>query len=327
MTAIRAYQLTEHDGRSIGRLENVELDQLGAGEVLMRTTYAGVNFKDALAGTGRAPIVKRFPCIGGIEAVGVVESSSADAYRPGDQVIVHGRGLGVDHDGGFAEYVRVPADWIVPIPPGLDMFETACLGVAGHTAAVAIDLMELNGLRPESGPVVVTGASGGVASLSIDMLAVAGYAVTAVSRRPENSDYLRKLGAQHVIPPPEQDARIKPLDTAEWAGAVDAAGGHVLAWVLSRMIPNGTVAAFGNAAGVRVNTTVMPFILRGVRLLGVNANTEPDLRRRLWNRLGSDLKPRHLTDISTPIGLTDLPDLLEQMADGQTRGRYVVCFE
>ncbi len=322
-----AYRLFKEGDTSRGQLVTTTLDELDLGDVVVRTAYAGVNFKDALAATGRAPIVRRFPCIGGIEAVGeVVESANAD-YPPGAPVILHGRGLGVSHDGGFAEYVRVPADWVVPLPAGLTMQEAAALGVAGHTAAVAIDLMERNGLAPERGPVAVTGATGGVASLSIDMLSGLGYEVAAVSRKPDGHDYLRSLGARQVIPAPAGDAPAKPLESTRWAGAVDAAGGHLLAWLLRTMAPNGTVACFGNAAGVELNTTVLPFILRGVRLLGVNADTEPDYRRQVWARLAGDLKPRHLAAITTSITLDDLPRLFERMADGQTTGRYVVRFD
>lgn len=323
----KAYRLFKEGDASRGQLVTTTLDELDAGDVVVRTAYAGVNFKDALAATGRAPIVRRFPCIGGIEAVGeVVESASAD-FPPGAPVILHGRGLGVSHDGGFAEYVRVPADWVVPLPAGLTMQEAASLGVAGHTAAVAIDLMERNGLAPERGPVAVTGATGGVASLSIDMLSGLGYEVAAVSRKSDSHDYLRSLGAQQMISAPASDAPAKPLESAQWAGAVDAAGGHLLAWLLRTMAPNGTIACFGNAAGIELHTTVLPFILRGVRLLGVNADTEPDYRRQVWARLAGDLKPRHLAAITTSITLDDLPRLFERMADGQTTGRYVVHFD
>ena len=323
----KAYRLFKEGDASRGQLVTTTLDELDAGDVVVRTAYAGVNFKDALAATGRAPIVRRFPCIGGIEAVGeVVESASAD-FPPGAPVILHGRGLGVSHDGGFAEYVRVPADWVVPLPAGLTMQEAASLGVAGHTAAVAIDLMERNGLAPERGPVAVTGATGGVASLSIDMLSGLGYEVAAVSRKSDSHDYLRSLGAQQMISAPASDAPAKPLESAQWAGAVDAAGGHLLAWLLRTMAPNGTIACFGNAAGIELHTTVLPFILRGVRLLGVNADTEPDYRRQVWARLAGDLKPRHLAAITTSITLDDLPRLFERMADGQTTGRYVGHFD
>lgn len=322
-----AYRLFKDGDVSRGGLVKTTLDKLDPGGLVIKTAYAGVNFKDALAATGRAPIIRRFPCIGGIEAVGEVIESASEDYPPGSAVIIHGCGLGVSHDGGFSEYVRVPADWAVPLPAGLDMQEAASLGVAGHTAAIAIDLMERNGLAPGRGPVAVTGATGGVASLSINMLSALGYEVVAVSRKPDSHAYLRSLGAQQVISAPTIDTPDELLASARWAGAVDAAGGHVLAWLLRTMAFNGTIASFGNAAGAELHTTVLPFILRGVRLLGVNANTEPDYRRQLWSRLGENLKPRHLAAISTLITLDELPKVLEQMADGLTTGRYVVRFD
>lgn len=322
-----AYRLLKESGVSRGSLIKTTLDELDSGDLVVKTAYAGVNFKDALAATGRAPIIRRFPCIGGIEAVGEVVESGSDAYQPGDAVILHGRGLGVSHDGGFSEYVRVPADWAVPLPTGLNMQEAATLGVAGHTAAVAIDLMELNGLTPERGPVAVTGATGGVASLSIDMLSGLGYEVAAVSRKTESHSYLRSLGARQVISAPASDASARPLESAQWGGAVDAAGGHMLAWLLRTMAPKGTIACFGNAAGIELHTTVLPFILRGVRLLGVNADTEPGHRRRVWARIAGDLKPRHLAVIATSITLDELPRVCELMAEGRTTGRYVVRFD
>lgn len=327
MSDFRAYRWVEDEGRSRGELARLSIDELDPGAVLIRTLYTGVNYKDALAATGKAPVIKRFPCVGGIEAVGEVLESSSPDFKPGDPVIVHGRGLGVQHHGGFAEYVRVPAEWVVPLPEGLSMEEAAVMGVAGHTAALAIDLMEHNGLMPGKGPVAVSGATGGVASLAIDMLAGAGYEVVAVSRKAEQEAYLRSLGATEIVPTPDASSPARPLESARWAGAVDAAGGHVLAWLLSGVKPGGAVACFGNAAGIELNTTVLPFILRGVRLLGVNADTEPEERRRLWHRMATDLKPRHLDSAVNRIGLDELPAVLQRMADGQSVGRHVVCFQ
>ncbi len=327
MAGFPAYRIFDEDGRVGGRIVELDVDDLDQGDVLIRTRYAGVNYKDALAGTGRAKVLRRYPCVGGIEAVGTVAASRSGQFREGDAVIVHGRGIGVAHDGGFSSYLRVPADWVLALPTGLTMLEAATLGVAGHTAAIAIDAMEVNGLRPDRGPVAVTGGTGGVASLAIDMLDGLGYEVTAVSRKPDADEYLRKLGARQVMPTPEPAAPAKPLERAIWAGAVDSAGGHVLGWLLRTMAPNGTVASFGNAAGVDLHTTVLPLILRGVRLLGINADTEMPYRRAIWERLATDLKPRHLSDIVTTIALQELPDLMIGMIEGRTRGRHVVAFE
>lgn len=322
-----AYRLTEQpDGSSRGRLVETRLDDLDDGNLVIKTAFAGVNYKDALAGNGVAKVMQRLPCNGGIEAVGTVVESGSEAFNEGDHVIVHGRGLGVKHDGGFSAYIRVPADWVIHLPGNLSMLEAATLGVAGHTAALAIDMMETNGLTPERGAVAVTGATGGVGSLAIDMLAGRGYEVVAVTRKIESESYLRKLGAARIVTTPEFEANPKPLESATWAGAIDAAGGHVLAWLLRTMAMKGTIATFGNTAGVELHTTVLPFILRGVRLLGVDGNTDIPYRKKIWAREATDLRPRHLGEIGNVIGLDDLPGLLDRMIAGISRGRHVVAF-
>ena len=324
----KAYRLFEQaDGSSCGRVVETCLGDLDDGDLVIETAFAGVNYKDALAGNGAAKIMQRLPCNGGIEAVGRVVESGSSAFKAGDRVIVHGCGLGVKHDGGFSAYVRVPADWVIHLPAGLSMLEAATLGVAGHTAALAIDLMEANGLRPEAGPVAVTGATGGVGSLAIDMLAGRGYEVVAVTRKAEAEPYLRALGAARIVPTPSMDANPKPLESGTWAGAIDAAGGHVLAWLLRTMAKNGTVATFGNTAGIELHTTVLPFILRGVKLLGVDGNTEIAYRKKIWAREATDLRPRHLGEIASVIGLDALPALFDRMIAGTSRGRHVVAFK
>ncbi len=324
----RAYRLSaEPDGSSRGQIVDTCLDELDAGDLVIKTAFAGVNYKDALAGNGVAKVMQRLPCIGGIEAVGRVISSTSKDFAVGDAVVVHGRGIGVKHDGGLAEYVRVPAEWVVHIPAGLSLLEAATLGVGGHTAAIAIDMMEANGLSPERGPVAVTGASGGVASLAIDMLAGRGYEVVAVTRRRESEAYLRKLGASRIVATPEKSERGKALEAGQWAGAIDTTGGHVLSWLLRTMKPHGTVATCGNTAGIELQTTVLPFILRGVRLLGIEGNTEIPYRKKIWDREASDLRPRHLSYIGGVITLEELPALFDRMIAGQSRGRQVVAFE
>jgi len=327
MDKFLAYKIFQDQALGQGRVTETALDELDSGDVVIKTAYAGVNYKDALAGRGAAKVIERFPCIGGIEAVGTVAASQCSTYREGDRVIVHGRGLGVKHDGGFSSYVRVPAEWIVPLPEGLDMYEAAVLGVAGHAAAVSIDLMELNGLSPGKGPVAVTGATGGAASLAIDMLSALGYEIAAVTRKTEAGDYLRKIGAARIIPAIEKIQKPRPLEKGEWAGAIDAAGGHILSWLLRTMLPNGVIAAFGNAAGIELHTTVLPFLLRGIRLIGVNSNTEIPYRRKIWQRLATDLKPRHAGDIAKKITLDALPDVMQRMLNGQITGRHIVAFD
>lgn len=326
--SFEAYRLTEQpDGSSRGKIVQTHLDDLDGGDLVIKTAFAGVNYKDALAGNGAARIMQHLPCNGGIEAVGTVVGSDNRAFKEGDRVVVHGRGLGVKHDGGFSAYVRMPADWAIHLPAGLSMLEAATLGVAGHTAALAIDMMEANGLRPDAGPVAVTGATGGVGSLAIDMLAGLGYEVVAVTRKAEAESYLRGLGAARIVATPSMDANPKPLESGTWAGAIDATGGHVLAWLLRTMAKNGTVSTFGNTAGIELHTTVLPFILRGVKLLGVDGNTEISYRKKIWVREATELRPRHLGKIASVIGLDDLPALFDQMIAGGSRGRHVVAFK
>ena len=324
-----AYRLNQqHDGSSRGQIVETSLEALDEGEVIIKTAFAGVNYKDALAGNGVAKVMQRLPCNGGIEAVGIVVTSASKAFDVGDAVIVHGRGLGVKHDGGFSAYVRVPADWVIRLPKTLTMLEAATLGVAGHTAALAIDMMEANGLTPNRGPVAVTGATGGVGSLAIDMLAGRGYEVVAVTRKAgaEAETYLRKLGAARILATPEHNTNPRPLESGLWAGAIDATGGYVLAWLLRTMKTHGTIATFGNTAGIELQTTVLPFIIRGVRLLGVDANTDIPQRKKVWEREATDLKPRHLAEITTLIELNELPALLDRMIAGSSHGRNVVAF-
>ncbi|MEW6638018.1 MAG: oxidoreductase [Actinomycetota bacterium] len=321
----RAYRIFEEDGRSAGRLTEVAADELGSGGLLIRAAYSSVNYKDALAATGAGKVVRRFPLVGGIDVAGVVDESSDGRFREGDRVLVTGYGMSEDHDGGYSEWVRVPADWAVQIPPGLDEWEAMALGTAGLTAALAIHKLELNGLRPENGPVAVTGATGGVGSLATDMLAGLGYEVTAITGKRQEHGYLRRLGAASVLSRDSIRSEGRPLEKALWAGAVDSVGGEMLSWLTRTTMRHGSIAAFGNAGGAELHTTVMPFILRGVNLLGVNSGYFPtDLRRRLWERLAGDLRPRHLREITRTIDLDDLPDAFDRLLAGAVRGRIVV---
>jgi putative YhdH/YhfP family quinone oxidoreductase len=326
MATFKAYRIFNEDGKVHARLVEMTLDELDAGEVVFRTAFSSVNFKDALAGTGAGKIIRRFPCVGGVDAAGTVTSSTDARFKEGDAVICTSYDFGVSHDGGYAEYVRVPADWVVPLPKGLSLFEAMALGTAGYTAGLALERMEHDGLAPANGPVIVNGATGGVGSVAIDILAATGYHVVALTGKEAESDYLKRLGAKEVMLRSRLDlSKIKPLDKATWAGAVDNLGGDVLAWLASTMQVGGTLASVGLAAGHTLNTTVMPFILRGVSLLGIDSvNTPMALRRRVWERLGSDLKPRHLTDMVTTVTLEDLPGVFDKILKAQMRGRTVV---
>jgi len=326
MSALRAYRIFNEDGKVISRFVDMKLEDLDPGEVVVKVAYSSVNYKDALAATGAGKIIRRFPCIGGVDLAGTVFESSSPGFKKGDAVIATSYELGVAHDGGYAEYCRVPAGWVVPMPKGLDLFEAMALGTAGFTAGLAVERMEHEGLKPANGPVIVTGATGGVGSVAVDILAGAGYRVVALTGKEAESDYLKKLGAQEIMLRSSLDlARIKPLDKATWAGAVDNLGGDVLSWIASTMQVGGTLASIGLAASHQFNTTVMPFILRGVSLLGVDSvNIPMDLRRKVWQRLGSDLKPRHLKNMATTIAFSELPEVFDRLLKAQARGRTVV---
>ena len=328
MKTFRAFRIFEENGKSGGRIVDLSLDDLDPGEVVIRTHYSGINYKDALAATGAGKVIRRFPCVGGVDVSGVVESSQDARFRVGDQVLVTGYDMGVAHDGGFAEFTRVPADWVVPLPAGLSLFEAMALGTAGFTAALAIHRMEQNELSPNKGKVIVTGATGGVGSLGIRMLSQLGYHVVALTGKPAEQDYLRSLGASEVLLRNEIDfASKRPLEKALWAGALDAVGGETLAWLTRTMQQNGAIACFGNAGGLELHTSVFPFILRGVKLLGVDsAATEMPLRKQMWQRLAGDLHVDKIEQIAYRISLDELPDACAKLIAGGARGRSVVEF-
>ncbi|MBI3903325.1 MAG: oxidoreductase [Nitrosomonadales bacterium] len=320
------YRIVDENGKSSGRFVELSLDELDPGEVVIRVIYSGVNYKDALAATGAGKVIRRFPCVGGVDAAGVVESSLDARFKPGDAVIVTGYDMGVAHDGGFAEYARVPAGWVVPLPQGLSLFEAMALGTAGFTAALAIHRLEQNELSPGMGKVIVTGATGGVGSLAIAMLAQLGYHVVALTGKDSEHAYLKALGASEILPRSEIDLTdTRPLCKAQWAGALDAAGGATLAWLTRSMQQNGAIASFGNAGGAELHTTVYPFILRGVRLIGIDsAATAMPLREKLWQRLATDLHPHQMARSTRTISFTSLPQVFAAMLQGAAHGHTVV---
>jgi len=326
MAKFKALRIFNEDGKVVSLLVEMTLDELDAGEVVVRTAYSSINYKDALAATGAGKIIRRFPCVGGIDGSGTVVSSTDARFKAGDPVIATSYDIGVAHDGGYAEYMRVPAGWVVPLPKGMSLFDAMALGTAGYTAGLAVVRMEHDGLKPANGPVIVTGATGGVGSIAIDILAGAGYHVVALTGKPAQAQYLEGLGAREVMLRSALDlAKIKPLDKASWAGAVDNLGGEVLAWLASTMNVGGTLACIGLAASHTFNSTVMPFILRGVSLLGVDSvNTPMSVRQQVWERLASDLKPRHLQSIVTSVGLDATGPVFEKILKAQFRGRAVV---
>ncbi len=319
------YRIFEENGTTAARFVELTLDDLDPGEVVIETHYSSVNYKDALAATGAGKVIRRFPCVGGVDVAGVVVSSQDARFKPGDAVIVTGYDMGVAHDGGYAEYARVPADWVVPLPPGLTLFDAMALGTAGFTAALAIHRLEQNELRPENGKVIVTGATGGVSSLAIQMLAQRGYYVVALTGKTAEHEYLESLGASEILSRQELMMGTRPLEKAQWAGALDSVGGETLAWLTRTMQQYGAIASFGNAGGIELHTTVMPFILRGVRLIGVDSAATPmRLRREIWRRLATDLKPHQLTQVVHEVPFAELPQVFPQLLQGRQRGRTVI---
>lgn len=326
MSSFKAYRIFNENNKIAGSVAEITLDDLTPGEVVFKNSYSSVNFKDALAATGvGGKVIRKYPLVGGIDAAGVVVTSNDARFKAGDEVICTSYDFGVAHDGGFAEYCRVPADWVVPLPAGLSLLEAMTLGTAGFTAGLAIELLELNGLAPANGKVLVNGATGGVASLAIDMLAGKGYAVTAVTGKDSEHTFLQSLGAREILARGSLDMGTRPLEKPLWAAAFDSVGGEQLGWLTRTMNQNGLIASFGNAGGIELKTNVLPFILRGVRLIGVDsAATAMPLRRKVWQRLASDLKPRHLPEIANTITLNDLGSYFDQMLKGGIRGRAVV---
>lgn len=320
-----AFKVFDESGKISGRLVQVVLDELSEGAVVIKNSFSSVNYKDALAATGAGKIMRRFPLIGGIDAAGTVESSADSRFKVGDQVLVTGYDLGVAHDGGYAAYVRVPAEWVVPVPKGLSLFDAMAIGTAGFTAALSVVEMERNGLAPSNGPVIVTGATGGVGSIGVQCLAARGYDVTALTGKPQEEEYLRTLGAKHVLARGTLQMGTRPLEKAMWAGAVDPVGGATLAWLTRTMMQNGCIASSGLTGGTELNTTVMPFILRGVKLLGIDSVMCPmPTRLEVWRRLATDLKPAKLVEAAHQISLEELASAFDALLKGQARGRYVV---
>jgi NADPH2:quinone reductase len=320
-----AFRVFDEDGRISGRLVQASLDELSAGSVVIKTGFSSVNYKDALAGTGAGKIMRRFPLIGGIDVAGTVESSADPRFKAGDPVLVTGYDFGVAHDGGYAGYARVPAEWVVPLPDGLSLFEAMAIGTAGFTAALSLVEMERNGLAPANGPVVVTGATGGVGSIAVQCLAARGYEVTAFTGKPHEEDYLRSLGASHILSREGLQMGTRPLEKAAWAGAIDPVGGATLAWLTRTTMYGGCIASCGLTGGTDLQTTVMPFILRGVKLLGIDSVMCPmRTRQEVWRRLATDLKPARLAEVAHEIPLDGLPAAFDALLNGRVRGRLVV---
>jgi len=327
MQKFKAYRTFDDDGKIVSRFVDLSLEELDPGDVVIKTKYSTINYKDALSHNGAGKIMRKYPTVAGIDMSGTVETSADPRWKKGDKVIVHAYDMGVAHDGGYSEYVRVPGDWIVRRPAGMTAFDAMTLGTAGFTAALAIHLMQHNGLEPSKGPVAVTGATGGVGCIAIEVLAKLGYDVVAITgKAKEEGNWLRMIGAKEVLARQSIDlAKIRPLGPATYAGAIDNLGGDMLAWLLSMQKIGGTVAAVGLAADMKLITTVAPFILRGVHLLGADsANTPMALRQMLWDKLAVSWRPDRVHDQVRTIDFDDLPTHFDAYLKGMVRGRTVV---
>ena len=327
MEKFKAYRITQVDKTVQAAFVECTLEDLDPGELVVRVAYSDINFKDALAATGKGRILLRPACIGGIDLSGTVISSNDARFAKGDAVLAVGHQLGVKHHGGYAEYARIPADWAVKLPQGMTLWDAMAFGTAGYTAGLAIVRMEHNGLKPANGPVVVDGATGGVGSIAVAALSRLGYEVVALTGKEGEAAYLTKIGAKEVMLRSSIDlTKIKPLDKATWAGAVDNLGGEMLAWMASTMKFNGVIASIGLAASPSLNTTVMPFILRGVSLLGVNSTDcpSPELERDVWRRLATDMRPPMLKEMAKTIAFDQLPGAFDAFMQAKVTGRVVV---
>ena len=325
MNTFRALLVSKTDLGQKVEFVNFTEDQLMPGDVTIRVSHSSVNYKDGLAVTGKSPIIRQYPLIPGIDFAGKVESSTNARWKPGDEVVLGGWGVGENHHGGFAQVARVKGEWLVPLNKGWTPADAMAVGVAGFTSMRCVLALEEQGLKPEQGEVLVTGAAGGVGSIAILLLAKLGYQVAASTRRIEETDFLKSLGAHSVLDAAELNTPVKPLAKTRWAAAIDSVGSTTLANVLSQIQPEGSVAACGLAQGMDLPTSVAPFILRGVRLIGINSVTTPlPLRQMAWDRLASDLDLEKLHTLITTIGLSDVPRVAADIVVGKVRGRIVV---
>lgn len=324
-----AVRLYNEDGKRVSRRVEQTLDDLDEGNVVIRSQYAAVNYKDARAVTGVGKVISRYPCIPGVEVAGTVVESGDPSWRAGDVVTVQGgRDFGMRRDGGYSEYVRVPGEWIGRVPEGTDPFESVALGLAAYTSALAVEELIARGVTPDKGPILVTGGTGGSSSFAIDMLAGLGYRVVASTGKVAETGYLKSIGATEVVGRDGIATGDKPLEDQRWAGAIDAVGGKPLDALLRSMKQRGVVCAFGNAAGESLTTSIYPFILRGVTLTGINGNHAVPDRGTAWSRMGpgGDLRPRHIAKIAYTIPFNDLQSHCEKLIASGARGRAVVKF-
>jgi acrylyl-CoA reductase (NADPH) len=321
----RAILISKTDTGQKAEIVNFNRADLMEGDVTVAVKHSSVNYKDGLAVTGKGPIVRKFPLIPGVDFAGVVEESSHPAWQKGDEVILGGWGVGEGHHGGLAEIARVKGDWLVPVPKGLTMADCMAIGVAGFTAMLCVMALEEQGVKPEQGEIVVTGAAGGVGSVALVLLSKLGFNAVAATRRPEEEQFLKSLGATSILDTKELNGPVKPLAKARWAGGIDNVGSVTLANILSQTKDEGVICAVGLAQGMDLPTTVAPFILRGVKLIGINSVTAPLPRRRAaWERLAREMDMAKLKSLTTHVKLEEVPRIAADIVAGKVRGRVVV---
>jgi len=325
-STFKAYVVNKTASDFSAGIKDITLDDLSPGDVVIQVAYSGVNYKDGLASIPDGRVIRKYPLVPGVDLSGVVVESSDSRFKRGDEVLVTSFDLGVAHCGGFSEYARVKADWIVPLPTGLTLKEAMALGTAGYTTALAIHQLERMGLKPANGSVLVTGATGGLGSMSISILKALGYTVAASTGKESEHGYLRELGADEILSRQETSAESnRPLEKERWAASIDAVGGSTLAYLLRTTKYGGSIASIGNTGGADFSTTVFPFILRAVNLLGIESAYCPmELRRQLWEHLATDYKPAHLDMIAHEVPFDELPQALATILKGGVRGRIVV---
>ncbi len=325
MSTFRAIRIDKAEKGTSASFVDFDRADLMDGDVTVRVSHSTINYKDGLALTGKSPIVRRFPMIPGIDFAGTVEASTHKDFKPGDQVVLNGWGVGESHLGGLAQVARVPGDWLVPLPAELSAAQAMAIGTAGYTAMLCLMALERYGVKPSDGPALVTGAAGGVGSVAVALLKNAGWHVAASTGRPEEEAYLRSLGADEIIPRAELSGPARPLGKERWAASIDSVGSHTLANVLSQTKSDGAVAACGLAQGMDLPSSVAPFILRGVALLGVNSVLVPKAKRiEAWNRLAKELDQKKLASMTQHVGFDDVMRVAEDILAGKIRGRVVV---
>jgi acrylyl-CoA reductase (NADPH) len=325
MKPFRALLVSKTESGQKAEITQLAETDLMEGDVTIRVEHSSVNYKDGLAVTGKGPIIRRWPLIPGVDLAGTVLMSENTTYQPGDKVILGGWGVGENHHGGFAEVARVKGEWLVPLPKGLTTSEAMAIGVAGYTAMLCVMALEEQGVTPDQGEIIVTGAAGGVGSVALVLLSKLGFKAVASTGRMEEEAFLKSLGATAVINRKEFEAPVKPLARARWAGGIDSVGSVTLAHILSQTKDDGTITAVGLAQGMDLPTSVAPFILRGVKLVGVNSVTTPlPRRKRAWDRLVRDLDMEKLKALTTHVKLEDVPDVAAAIVAGKVRGRVVV---